>query len=211
MSDLFETKTIKANAEDDYYNQDVSLDTEREEVLQKYDTSSKRLTAESPSSVDEVNENTLSVMFGDNWDGRCCDLTDLAGEAARELATQMTMYNSLGDFLQGQLNSVGNQAYMNSGLYQLNQAAENTKRHYESLISSFSNFKSFSNITGNASNILYDTDAILANMASATSTILNMKDKIEEAVAFIQNGGTMVSDDINGMMLSKRRIQVGCG
>ena len=200
MSDLFETKVIKANAEDDYYNQDVSLDTERNEVLQKYDSSSKLLTAESPSSTEEVNGITLSVMFGDNWDGRCSDLTELMGGAARELAAQMTMYSSLGDFLKVQLNSAGNQAYMNSGLYQLNQAAENTKKHYESLLSSFSNFKSFSNINGNVSSILYDTDAILANMASATSTIMNMSNMLEDAVAFIQNGGNMVSEDINGMM-----------
>ena len=199
MADLFEIKTLKPNAEDDYYNQDVTIDTEREDVLQKYDTSSKRLTAESPSSIDEVNETTLSVMFGNNWDGRCSDLTELMSDAARELATQMTMYSSIGDFFKSQLNSSANQAYINSGLCQLNQAADNTKRHYNSLLSTFSNFKSFS-VDGGTSSILHDTDAILANMASATSTIMNMKDMLEEAVTFIQNGGSVISDDINGMM-----------
>jgi hypothetical protein len=199
MSDLFEVKPIKADAEDDYYNLDVTLDTEREDVLKKYEASSKRLNSEAPSSIDDVDDTTLSVMFGDNWDGRCSDLTDLMGGVARELAMQMTMYSSLGDFLDDQINSLGNQAYVGSGLYQLNQAAENTRMHYESLVTSFSNFKSFSNITGNTSNILYDTDAILANMASATSTIMNMKDKVEDAVAFIQSGGAVASDEINEM------------
>ena len=194
MADLFEIKPIKDH-EDDAYNPDITIEQERIDALNKFSVSEQRHISENPSSVDEVDDETLSVMFGDNWNGNYSDVTPIISKAAEEIATQMTIYSSVGAFLQAQENSIKDRAYMNSGLYQLNQAVENTKLHYECLANTFTNFKSFSPI-GGTNNILRDTDAILANMESSISAIMKMEDVVTGAINLIQQGGNVVGTDL---------------
>lgn len=194
MSDLFEVKPIK-DYEDDAYNPDITIEKEREEALNKFNASDQKHNSENPKSPDEVDDNTLSLMFGDNWNGEYSDVTPIISKAAEEIATQMTVYSSVGSFLQAQESSIKDRAYMNSGLYQLNQAVENTKVHYESLANTFTNFKSFSPI-GGSNNILRDTDAILANMESSISAIMKMEDVVTGAINLIQQGGNIVGTDL---------------
>ena len=127
MADLFEITPIKKDNEDDVYNPDVTIEKERDEALNRFNEAERNQKSENPKSAEDVNQNTLSVMFGDNWNGNYSDVTPIISKAVEEIATQMTIYSSVGSFLQAQENSIKDRAYMNSGLYQLNQAVENTK------------------------------------------------------------------------------------
>ena len=98
MSDLFEVKPIK-DYEDDAYNPDITIEKEREEALNKFNASEQKHNSENPKSTDEVDDNTLSLMFGDNWNGEYSDVTPIISKAAEEIATQMTVYSSVGSFL----------------------------------------------------------------------------------------------------------------
>ena len=195
MADLFEITPIKKDNEDDVYNPDVTIEKERDEALNRFNEAERNQKSENPKSAEDVNQNTLSVMFGDNWNGNYSDVTPIISKAVEEIATQMTIYSSVGSFLQAQENSIKDRAYMNSGLYQLNQAVENTKDHYECLANTFTNFKSFSPI-GGTNNILRDTDAILANMESSISAIMKMEDVVTGTINLLQQGGSVLTSDL---------------
>lgn len=198
MSDLFEVKPIKDH-EDDAYNPDVTIEKEVEEAFNKFKDTEQKHKSENPRISDEVDDNTLSLMFGDNWNGEYSDVTPIISKAAEEIATQMTIYSSVGSFLQGQADIIKDRAFVNSGLCQLNNAVENTKYHYESLTSTFTNFRSFGPI-GGSNNILQDTDSILANMESSISAIMKMEGVVTDAINFIQQNGSFLGTSLEDMV-----------
>lgn len=184
--------------EEDYYNPDVTNDTMKEEALKEFDASEAKYTSENPFSYVDVDDNTINMMFGDSWDGSYADVTPLVSKAAEELAWQMTMYSSVSDWLNSQKNIIGNDAAVNSGLYQTRISADNIKREYESLTNTISNFKSFGIVSG-SSNILWSADNILANMEHTTASILNLSNKVEDIISYIQ-GNNVSGRDIDALI-----------
>jgi hypothetical protein len=184
--------------EEDYYNPDVTNDTMKEEALKEFDASEAKYTSENPFSYVDVDDNTINMMFGDTWDGSYADVTPLVSKAAEELAWQMTMYSSVSDWLNSQKNIIGNDAAVNSGLYQTRISADNIKREYESLTNTISNFKSFGIVSG-SSNILWSADNILANMEHTTASILNLSNKVEDIISYIQ-GNNVSGRDIDALI-----------
>lgn len=192
MSDLFDINVksliIEENPndyEEDYYNPDVTNQSVKEQALKEYEAYEQKYISEHPHKQEEVTEETISMLFGDNWSGEYADVTPLVSKAAEELAWQMTMYSSISDWLEGQKNIIGNDISISTGLYQIKTSADNCKYTYENLTNTITNFKSFGITTG-SSNILWSADMILANIESTASSLLNFGDKVGDIISYIQ-------------------------
>lgn len=192
MSDLFDINVksliIEENPndyEEDYYNPDVTNQSVKEQALKEYEAYEQKYISEHPHKQEEVTEETISMLFGDNWSGEYADVTPLVSKAAEELAWQMTMYSSISDWLEGQKNIIGNDISISTGLYQIKTSADNCKYTYENLTNTITNFKSFGITTG-SSNILWSADMILANIESTASSLLKFGDKVGDIISYIQ-------------------------
>lgn len=215
MEELFEvnvkpTPTIvkenTENFEEDYFNPDVQNATVKETALNAFNAYEQKYSSENPISYENVNDNTINMMFGDNWDGSYVDVTPLVAKAAEELAYQMTIYSSMTDWLNAQKRSLGNEITVNSGLYQIKTSADNVKREYENLTKTISNFKSFGIVSG-SSNILWSADNILQNMEYTTSSILNLSNKVESIISYIQ-GNNVSGREVNNLIQEQSNFVV---
>ena len=184
--------------EEDYYNPDVQNETVKEEALAEYERYETKYAQEHPYTQADVSDETINMLFGDNWDGGYADVTPLVSEAAEELALQMTMYSSMSDWLNDQKLLTENNIAANTGLYQIQQSAENTKYHYEELTNTISNFKSFGFTTG-SSNVLWSADNILANIENIGSNILTLEGNINNIISYVQ-GNNVVGRDVTNMI-----------
>jgi hypothetical protein len=184
--------------EEDYYNPDVQNETVKEEALAEYERYETKYAQEHPYTQADVSDETINMLFGDNWDGGYADVTPLVSEAAEELALQMTMYSSMSDWLNDQKLLAENNIAANTGLYQIQQSAENTKYHYEELTNTISNFKSFGFTTG-SSNVLWSADNILANIENIGSNILTLEGNINNIISYIQ-GSNIIGRDVTNMI-----------
>lgn len=184
--------------EEDYYNPDVQNETVKEEALAEYERYETKYAQEHPYTQADVSDETINMLFGDNWDGGYADVTPLVSEAAEELALQMTMYSSMSDWLNDQKLLAENNIAANTGLYQIQQSAENTKYHYEELTNTISNFKSFGFTTG-SSNVLWSADNILANIENIGSNILTLEGNINNIISYIQ-GNNVIGRDVTNMI-----------
>lgn len=197
MSDLFDINVkspiYKENPDDyeeDYYNPDVSLTTEEKDAAAELSNYEKTYTSENPTSTTEVDDNTLKMMFGDNWNGSYTDVTSIVSKAAENLAWQMTMYSSMSEYLTAQENKIVDNVTTKTGLYQIKLAVNNVQSEYDSICNTITNFKSFGYTSGSSS-ILWSADSILANMENTTSAILKLEDKVDEIVNYIQNNNVV--------------------
>lgn len=216
MADLFEINVkptidnfvseVQEDFEEDYYNTDVQNKTVKETALKEFNSYEQRYTSENPLSYDNINDDTINMMFGDGWDGSYADVTPLVSKAAEELAWQMTMYSSMTDWLNAQKRSLGDEVAVNSGLYQIKSSAANIKREYEHLTKTITNFKSFGIVSG-SSNILWSADNILQNMEYTTSSILNLTDKVEGIISYIQ-GNNVAGRDVNNLIQEQSNFVV---
>lgn len=193
MSDLFDINVkspiYKENPDDyeeDYYNPDVSLKTEEKDATTELNNYEKTYTSENPSSTTEVDDNTLKMMFGDNWNGSYTDVTSIVSKTAEKLAWQMTMYNSMSEYLTAQENQLVDNITTKTGLYQIKLAVNNVQSEYDSICNTITNFKSFGYTSGSSS-ILWSADSILANMENTTSSILKLENKVDDIIKYIQN------------------------
>ena len=184
--------------EEDYYNPDVQNETVKEEALAEYERYETKYAQEHPYTQADVSDETINMLFGDNWDGGYADVTPLVSEAAEELALQMTMYSSMSDWLNDQKLLTENNIAANTGLYQIQQSAENTKYHYEELTNTISNFKSFGFTTG-SSNVLWSADNILANIENIGSNILTLEGNINNIISYVQ-GNNVIGRDVTNMI-----------
>lgn len=214
MSDLFEINVkpiiITENPDDyeeDYYNPDVQNETVKAEALKEYENYEIKHAQENPYSQRDISDETINMMFGDNWNGTYIDTIPLVSKAAEELAWQMTMYSSMGEWLDGNKNIIGNDVAINSGLYQIQQSAENAKNNYKELTNTITNFKSFGITTG-SSNLLWSADNILANIEATASGILKLEGKITDIISYIQ-GNNVSGKEITNMIDEQSKVLVG--
>ena len=214
MSDLFEINVkpiiITENPDDyeeDYYNPDVQNETVKAEALKEYENYEIKHAQENPYSQRDISDETINMMFGDNWNGTYIDTIPLVSKAAEELAWQMTMYSSMGEWLDGNKNIIGNDVAINSGLYQIQQSAENAKNNYKELTNTITNFKSFGITTG-SSNLLWSADNILANIEATASGILKLEGKITDIISYIQ-GNNVSGKEITNLIDEQSKVLVG--
>ena len=201
MSDLFEIPK-KVEVPDDEGNLDVSLETQQKEATAELRQYEETMDSEFPVFVDDVTDDTINAMFGSTWNGSCSDLTSIVGTAAEELVRQMSVYSSLSDYINDTKNAgvatLKNQALKRSGLAQLNTAATYAQSNYNSLLTTFKNFKSFESPIDGTRSILTDVDSILANMEVGVNAIIQMTDIVEGAIDYISSDKMI--NDINGVV-----------
>lgn len=188
---LFEynTKSIEvienpADYEEDYYNPDLSFSSMKEQASKLWDS---YINACEPSS-----EESIAMMFGDDWDGSYIDVTPIIENAARDIAWKMTMYGSLSEILSAEKNEIQDKIAYNSGLYQIQMSVDRLKNEYTMLSDTFTNFKDFGFSNG-ASNILLRTENILKNIELTASAVTQLGSKIESIISYIQ--GSDISTD----------------
>ena len=193
MSDLFDInvkspiyKEDPNSLEEDSYNYDVYNTTEEKEAENELNNYEKTYTSENPTSTTEVDDNTIKMMFGDNWNGSYTDVTSIVSKTAEKLAWQMTMYNSMSEYLTAQENQLVDNITTKTGLYQIKLAVDNVQNDYNSICNAITNFKSFGYTSG-SSNVLWSADSILANMENTTSSILKLENKVDDIIKYIQN------------------------
>lgn len=213
MSDLFDINVkspiFKENPDDyeeDYYNPDVSLTTEEKDAAAELSNYEKTYTSENPTSKTEVDDNTLKMMFGDNWNGSYTDVTSIVSKAAENLAWQMTMYNSMSEYLTAQENKIVDNFTTKTGLYQIKLAVNNVQNDYNSICNTITNFKSFGYTSG-SSNVLWSADSILANMENTTSAILKLEDKVDDIIKYIQNNNVVGQNVVDLMDKQFNNVQ----
>ena len=193
MSELFDINVkspkITENPDDyadDYYNLDTFITTEINDALKDFNEYEKKYTSENPTSFSEIDDNTIKMMFGDNWSGKYVDMTSKVSKVAEKLAYNMTVYSSVGEYLKSEKNTIQNNILYSTGLSQINSSISKLQSDYTSLTNTITNFKSFGIVTG-SSNLLWNADSILSTIEITISSVAKLEDKVEDIISYIKN------------------------
>ena len=193
MSELFDINVkspkITENPDDyadDYYNLDTFITTEINDALKDFNEYEKKYTSENPTSFSEIDDNTIKMMFGDNWSGKYVDMTSKVSKVAEKLAYNMTVYSSVGEYLKSEKNTIQNNILYSTGLSQINSSISKLQSDYTSLTNTITNFKSFGIVTG-SSNLLWNADSILSTIETTISSVAKLEDKVEDIISYIKN------------------------